>query len=69
VKPPAISRPDSTLLKSCSLPVPLGNKALTQARVEELWIADRSALLACYRRHLALRNFVIDRDDALRGVK
>jgi hypothetical protein len=48
--------------------VSLGKEALTQARVEELWIADRSALLACFRRHLALRNFVTDRDDALRGA-
>jgi hypothetical protein len=41
---------------------------MTQAQVEELWIADRSALLACYRRHLALRNYIVDRDDALRGA-
>ncbi|WP_312405210.1 hypothetical protein [Rhizobium sp.] len=41
---------------------------MTQAQVEEMWIADRSALLACYRRHLALRNFIVERDDALRGA-
>ncbi|MFF0919081.1 anaerobic dehydrogenase [Rhizobium leguminosarum] len=51
----------------CSLPVDLGNGTLSQANLEELWIADRQALLDCYRRHLALRNFVTDRDDALRG--
>ena len=69
VKPPAIAAPDSALLKTCSLPVNLGNKPLTQEQVEDLWIADRTSLLDCYRRHLALRNYVIDRDDALRGKK
>jgi hypothetical protein len=37
---------------------------MTQAQVGEMWIADRPAL-PCYRRHLALRNFIIERDDAL----
>ncbi|KAB1089408.1 anaerobic dehydrogenase [Neorhizobium galegae] len=56
-------------MKACGLPVNLGDKPLTQADVERLWITDRSALLDCYRRHLALRNFVVTRDDALRGGK
>ena len=67
VKPPALAQPDSSLLRLCALPVDLGKGPLTQEAVEDLWITDRQALLACYRRHLALRNFVIDRDDALRG--
>lgn len=67
VKPPVIVAPDSKLLKACGLPVALGDGPLTQAQVEELWASDRYALLDCYRRHLALRNFVIERDDALRG--
>lgn len=67
VKPPAIARPDISLLRSCARPVALRQGPMTQAQVEEMWIADRSALLACYRRHLALRNFIIERDDALRG--
>lgn len=67
MKPPALARPDSLLLRLCAPPVDIGKGALTQAQVEDLWITDRQALLACYRRHLALRNFVIDRDDALRG--
>ncbi|WP_425964079.1 dehydrogenase [Rhizobium nepotum] len=73
VKPPSIARADSALLKACDLPVDIGNKPLLQERVEDLWSTDRTSLLACYRRHLALRNFVVDRDDALRddlaGVK
>jgi hypothetical protein len=69
VKPPQIARPDSALLKVCDRPALLGQGALTQAQVEELWITDRSALLDCYRRHLALRNFVVERDDALMGVR
>lgn len=68
VKPPQIARPDSSLLRPCTRPVLLGQGPLTQAQVEELWIADRSALLACYRKQLALRNFIVERDDALRGV-
>ncbi|NKK31569.1 anaerobic dehydrogenase [Rhizobium leguminosarum bv. viciae] len=51
----------------CALPIDIGNGPLSQANLEDLWISDRQALLDCYRRHLALRNFVIDRDDALRG--
>lgn len=64
---PQIAAPDSTLLKACNRPVELGAAPLTQSRLEELWISDRSALLQCYRRHIALKNFIIDRDDALRG--
>jgi hypothetical protein len=67
IKPPVLVAPDSRLLKKCGLPADLGNGALTQARVEELWADDRYALLDCYRRHLALRNFIVERDDALRG--
>ena len=67
VKPPTLARPDSKLLWMCSLPLDIGKGPLTQAQVEDMWITDRQALLYCYRRHLALRNFVIDRDDALRG--
>ncbi len=67
VKPPVIAAPDSALMKVCTPPANIGNKPLTQERVEDLWIADRSALLECYRRHLALRNYIVDRDDALRG--
>ncbi|KRA58156.1 hypothetical protein [Rhizobium sp. Root651] len=67
VKPPAIAAPDSALMKLCALPANIGNKPLTQEQVEDLWIADRVALLECYRRHLALRNYIVDRDDALRG--
>lgn len=67
VKPPQIARPDSALLKACARPADLGTEPLTQEQAEDLWITDREALLACYRRHLALRDFIIDRDNALRG--
>lgn len=67
IKPPVLVAPDSRLLKTCGLPINLGAEALTQARVEELWASDRYALLDCYRRHLALRNYIVDRDDVLRG--
>lgn len=68
VKPPAIAAPDSALTKACALPINIGNKPLTQEQVEDFWIADRTAMLDCYRRHFALRNYIIDRDDALRGA-
>lgn len=67
VKPPVIAAPDSALMKLCALPANIGNEPLTQEQVEDLWIPDRVALLDCYRRHLALRNYIIDRDDALRS--
>lgn len=67
VKPPVIAAPDSALMKVCALPANIGNKPLTQEQVENLWIEDRTALLDCYRRHFALRNYIVDRDDALRG--
>ncbi|MEV4606209.1 anaerobic dehydrogenase [Neorhizobium sp. LMR1-1-1.1] len=51
----------------CTRPMLLPKGTMPQAQVEELWIADRSALLACYRKQLALRNYIVDRDDALRG--
>jgi hypothetical protein len=54
-------------MRLCALPVDIGKGPLTQAQVEDLWVTDRANMLACYRRHLALRNFIIDRDNALRG--
>lgn len=59
--------PDSALLKECPRPIDLGDKPLTQRVLEHLWVTDRASLLDCYRRHLALRNFVLDRDAGLRG--
>lgn len=64
---PEIAMPDSALLQECQLPVDLGDNEIAQAQVEKLWIRDRYRLLSCYRRHLALRDFVLDRDSALRG--
>lgn len=62
VKPPVIAAPDGALMKVCSLPANIGNEASNAEQVEDLWIADRTALLECYRRHLALRNYIVDRD-------
>ncbi|WP_163905660.1 anaerobic dehydrogenase [Rhizobium daejeonense] len=64
-----LSKPDSALQKACLRPAALGQGALTQAQVEDLWITDRAALLACYRRHLALRDFYAYRDAALEAGK
>ncbi|WP_234842911.1 anaerobic dehydrogenase [Sinorhizobium meliloti] len=50
------------------MPIDLGQSGLMQAQLEKLWITDRKRLLECYRRHMALRDFVLDRDDALRGT-
>lgn len=67
VRQPTLAVPDSVLVQKCAGPVSLGDAGLTQADVERLWRTDRRRLLECYRRHLALRDFVVDRDDALRG--
>nr|WP_246825947.1 dehydrogenase [Rhizobium binae] len=63
--PPKLVRPDSALTARCLGPVDLGDKALTQAQLEKLWITDRERLLTCIRRHLALRDFYADRDGGL----
>lgn len=65
--PPRLVAPDSALLQKCAGPVDIGDKELTQARLEELWITDRQRLLTCVRRHLALRDFYADRDGGLSG--
>lgn len=64
---PVLAPPDSALMKECDLPKNLGESALAQAQLERLWITDRRRLLECYRRHLALRDFVIDRDAGVSG--
>ncbi|WP_311043517.1 anaerobic dehydrogenase [Rhizobium bangladeshense] len=67
--PPVLRKPDSMLIERCKGPVDLGDKALTQAQLEKLWITDRERLLTCIRRHLALRDFYDDRDGGLEGGK
>jgi len=59
--------PDSKLLRACGKPVDVGTAPLTQQQAEDMWITDRLRLLDCYRRHLALTKFIIDRDNALMG--
>ncbi|PKA40657.1 anaerobic dehydrogenase [Rhizobium sullae] len=54
-------------MERCVGPVDLGSDALTQARLEQLWMKDRERLLSCARRHLALRDFYADRDAGLTG--
>lgn len=64
-----LARPDSALVTKCKGPVDLGDKPLTQAQLEKLWITDRERLLSCVRRHLALRDYYADRDAGLEGGK
>ena len=64
---PRLTAPDSALVQKCAGPVDLGDKELTQARLEELWITDRHRLLTCARSHMALRDFYADRDAGLSG--
>ncbi|MCS0459961.1 anaerobic dehydrogenase [Rhizobium favelukesii] len=59
--------PDSALVQKCAGPVDIGDKELTQADLERLWISDRQRLLTCVRRHLALVGFYADRDAGLSG--
>jgi hypothetical protein len=60
--------PSDELLKKCNLPVDLGDGPLAQERLEKLWITDRSSLIMCYRRNLALVDFILDRDGRLTAV-
>jgi hypothetical protein len=61
-------KPDSALVQKCAGPVDIGDKALPQARLEQLWITDRARLLACIQRHIALVDFYGDRDAGLSGA-
>ncbi len=63
--PPVIERPDSSLTKLCNRPVALGDKALTQAQIEDLWSKDRVSLINCYKRHKAFADFIAERDRLL----
>lgn len=65
--PPVLRKADSALTTKCLGPVDLGDKPLTQAQLEHLWITDRERLLSCARRHMALRDFYADRDAGLEG--
>lgn len=71
VPPPPLylTKPDSVLLERCKGPVDLGDKPLTQAQLEKLWITDRERLLSCARKHLALRDYYADRDAGLEGKR
>jgi hypothetical protein len=62
-----LRKADSVLTTKCLGPVDLGDKPLTQAQLEHLWITDRERLLSCVRRHLALRDFYADRDAGIEG--
>lgn len=66
--PPRIATPSDELLKKCNLPVYLGDGPLAQERLEKLWITDRSSLIICYRRNMALIDFILDRDGRLTAV-
>ncbi|MGO7185276.1 dehydrogenase [Rhizobium brockwellii] len=65
--PPVLRKADSALTTKCLGPVDLGDKPLTQAALEKLWITDRERLLSCARKHLALRDFYADRDAGIEG--
>lgn len=65
--PPNLVQPDSRLTEDCPRPGVLPDRPLTQREAETLWRGDRGALVACGKRHAALRDFYADRDSALRG--
>jgi hypothetical protein len=60
-----LTKPDAVLTVKCKGPVDLGDKPLSQAQLEQLWITDRERLLSCARKHLALRDYYADRDQLL----
>ena len=66
--PPHLVGPDSVLVQKCAGPIDIGEKELTQAELERLWITDRKRMLTCIRRHLALVDFYADRDAGLSGA-
>jgi hypothetical protein len=66
------AQPPVSIVQACDRPAALAgvtNAGMSAGQVERLWARDRSALEACRARHVALIQFVKERDAALSGVK
>lgn len=64
---PRLNDAPAALTQDCSRPVRIPDRELTQAEVEELWLRDREALIACGLNRAALQEFYENRDALLRG--
>jgi len=62
VEPPLLFQAPQEFTVSCSRPVGLPARALTQLEVETNWIEDRNRLIICSERHDALVEFYHNRD-------
>jgi hypothetical protein len=54
-------------MEDCAWPVPLPNDPLTQQRMEELWGRDNLNHIDCATRFAILRDYILQRDGALRA--
>lgn len=63
---PRLDPPAAQLLADCKLPVDLPPGEMTQRDIEKYWGTDRKHLIACFRKHGMLRDFIVDRDGNLR---
>jgi len=66
-EPPVLLSAPTDLTGICPQPVPLPERELTQAEVEELWLRDRAALVDCGVTKAALLRYYRDRDARLIG--
>lgn len=62
---PRLDPPAAQLLADCKLPAHLPSGEMTQRDIERYWGLDRKHQLECAKRHGALRDYIVDRDDGL----
>lgn len=61
-EPPILTAAPAELRGICAQPVPLPERELTQAEVEEFWLRDRAALVECGVTKAALLRYYQNRD-------
>lgn len=66
-EPPVLTEAPPELTGICAQPVPLPERELTQAEVEEYWLRDRAALVECGVTKAALLRYYRNRDALLTG--
>lgn len=64
-KPPVLEPAPWELTRICPQPVPLPERTLSQAEVEEFWLRDRQALVECGIDKAALLRYYQNRDALL----
>jgi hypothetical protein len=69
VEPPKLAPPPESLTASCSKPIKLPERVLSQKDTENFWGLDRLHLVVCGEIHKALKNYYSSRDAKIMGEK